>query len=58
MKRVFEDGSEFGPKELAVAVVAGAAIAAPLIALRLKYDDWRTRRIMRKHGWPEAAWKK
>jgi hypothetical protein len=58
LTKTYSDGSTFGPKEFAVAMVLGAAIAAPLIYLQLKLDDRKTRRIMKKSGYPESYWKK
>lgn len=53
--RKFEDGSEFGTKELVFSVVAGAIIGATLYNAKCQYENWKLKRIMKKHGWSQEA---
>ena len=49
----YSDGTEMTYGKFALAVAVGAAGAAVLTVAKIKYDDWATRRIVKKY-YPNA----
>lgn len=53
--KTYPDGSELTVTGLAVGVVAGAVMAAAIIYLQEKNNTRKTKKIMKKYGWPQQA---
>lgn len=51
----FDDGSVFTERHVAFALAAGAVGAVVMYKVNEKISTWRTKRWMRKTGWPQAS---
>lgn len=48
--KTFDDGSTYGPKELATSVALGAVLALAITGAMAALDNWKTRRWNNKYN--------
>ena len=51
----FPDGTVFTGKHLLATIGMSAALAVVIVPVVMKIDTWKTKRIMKKNGWPQKA---
>lgn len=55
--KTYSDGSELTPTLLIGAVVGAALLGTGIFLMNEKVSKFRTKRIMKKYGWPEKSYK-